>query len=367
MKIAWLTHRDILNPRAGGAEIAVHRLSLEQMAQGHEVEWFTSKFPGAKDSEQIDGIKVHRVSSEKLLNWYLLLFRRREISEFNIVIESLCKVPFFWPAQPGQKRLAYTTHLFGTAIFAETNPLVGTYVYALEKLIPRFYQDHFFAAISPSTKDDLIERGIATEKIVVAPCGITLEHAPPHLDSPPRESTPLLVHVGRLKKYKGLEFPLRALSILAPKYPELKLVILGGGDDRPRLESEVKRLRLDKNVVFKGFVSEQEKIQWLQRAWAILYPSIKEGQGLSILEAAAFQTPTISSHSPGLRDFIQHQKTGLLVKHNEPDQWAAAIESLLNSPQRAEEMGKNSKDFCQQFSWKNSSKSIMDMLESNPA
>lgn len=363
MKIAWLTHRDIRNPRAGGAEIAVHRLSLEQIAQGHEVEWFTSRFLGAKDYEEIDGIKVHRVSSENLLNWYLLFFRRGEINQSDIVIESLCKVPFFWSADKGRKVMAYTTHLFGKAIFKETNPLVGGYVYFLEKLIPLFYQKHFFAAISPSTKDDLVSRGIHPEKIAVAPCGITLEENVLSSTPEKKSDSPLLMYVGRLKKYKGLEFVLRALPRLAEKYPGIKLAILGDGDDRPRLENEIQTLGIQNQVHFEGFVSEEQKVRMLQKAWAMVYPSIKEGQGLSILEAAAFQTPTIASHSPGLRDFILDGKTGLLVEHDQPVLWQQAIEKMIESESLRQRTGAHAQEFCKQFSWKNSSETIMNLLQ----
>jgi len=364
MKIAWLTHRDIKNPRAGGAEIAVHRLSLEQIAQGHEVSWFTSKFPGAEKTEVIDGIKVNRVSSENLLNWYLLVFFRKIMRPFDIVIESLCKVPFFWRGHKSQKVMAYTTHLFGKAIFDETNPLAGSYVYFLEKLIPFFYQKHLFAAISPSTKDDLISRGIPSSRIVVAPCGINLKVVPGILNAETRSKTPLIIYVGRLKKYKGLEYVLRSLPPIIKKTPEFQLMILGDGDDRSRLEEEARNLGIQNHVLFTGYVSEEEKIKWLQQAWVMVYPSVKEGQGLSILEAAVFQTPTIASHSPGLRDFILNGKTGLLVGHTQPETWATAIEETINNASLRQIMGKNAQEFCQQFSWRKSSETVMNVLQS---
>ena len=70
---------------------------------------------------------------------------------------------------------------------------------------------------------------------------------------------------------------------------------------------------------FHGFVSEAEKIELLRRAWANLFPSPKEGWGITVVEAAACGTPSIASDSPGLRDSVRHGETGYLVPHGDVD------------------------------------------------
>ena len=68
---------------------------------------------------------------------------------------------------------------------------------------------------------------------------------------------------------------------------------------------------------FHGFVSEEEKLALLRRTWANLFPSPKEGWGITVMEAAACGTPSLASDSPGLRDSVRDGETGYLVPHGD--------------------------------------------------
>src|SRR5204863_6777869 len=70
-------------------------------------------------------------------------------------------------------------------------------------------------------------------------------------------------------------------------------------------------------VRFLGFVAEEEKRRRLRRAWALLFPSPKEGWGISNVEAAACGTPALASDSPGLRESVRDGETGFLVTHGD--------------------------------------------------
>src|SRR5439155_709272 len=202
--------------------------------------------------------------------------------------------------------------LFGTTAFAEASWPIATVVWAAERLIPRVYRRAAFHAISDSTRDDLVRRGILRERIEVIYPGVDAAWYSPD-PATPRADDPTFLYVGRLKRYKGVETAVQALGLARQARPDVTLEIAGQGDDRARLERLVRALGLGAAVRFLGFVPEEEKRRLLRRAWAVVFPSPKEGWGISNVEAAACGTPAIASDSPGLRESVRHGETGFLV------------------------------------------------------
>src|SRR5262249_50036441 len=154
------------------------------------------------------------------------------------------------------------------------------------------------------------------ERIVVIHPGVdSVRFAPdPALD---RTEPASFLYVGRLRRYKGVEFAISALAVARQTRPELSLDIAGAGDDRRRLEELTSSLGQQGAVRFHGFVDEAAKLRLLRRTWANVFPSPKEGWGITVMEAAAAGTPSIASDSPGLRDSVARDVTGFLVPHGE--------------------------------------------------
>src|SRR5262249_54247153 len=110
-----------------------------------------------------------------------------------------------------------------------------------------------------------------------------------------RASDPTFLYVGRLKRYKQVDVAIRALSRVREHYPRARLQVAGSGDDRPRLERVAAQAGLADAVEFLGFVAEQQKLELYRRAWAVVLPSLKEGWGITNVEAAACGTPAIAA------------------------------------------------------------------------
>jgi glycosyltransferase involved in cell wall biosynthesis len=104
-------------------------------------------------------------------------------------------------------------------------------------------------------------------------------------------------------------------------------------------------------VRFLGFISEEEKVALLQRAWAVVLASVKEGWGITNLEAAACATPAVASNSPGLRESVRDGETGFLVPHGDVDAMADALGKLASSPELVERLGLRGRAFAVGFSW----------------
>jgi glycosyltransferase involved in cell wall biosynthesis len=159
------------------------------------------------------------------------------------------------------------------------------------------------------------------------------------------------LYVGRLKRYKGVELALRALASVRARGLAARLEIAGTGDHRRALEALAGELGLAGAVTFHGFVTEAQKLGLLRRAWANVFPSPKEGWGITVVEAAACGTPSLASDSPGLRDSVRHGRTGFLVPHGDVAALAARMLELATSAALVGELGGEARRFAEGLTW----------------
>jgi glycosyltransferase involved in cell wall biosynthesis len=148
-----------------------------------------------------------------------------------------------------------------------------------------------------------------------------------------------------------VEYAVRALARAHAARPDLALDIAGNGDYRIDLERLVRELGLDGSVRFHGFVAEQEKLRLLRSTWANIFPSPKEGWGITVVEAAACGTPSIASDSPGLRDSVRDGRTGYLVPHGDVEALATRMLELAESPEQVATLGRQARAHAETLSW----------------
>jgi glycosyltransferase involved in cell wall biosynthesis len=143
----------------------------------------------------------------------------------------------------------------------------------------------------------------------------------------------------------------------------VELAIAGQGDDRPRLERLTAELGLTDAVRFLGFVSEDEKRTLLRRSWATVFPSPKEGWGITNVEAAACGTPAVASDSPGLRESVRHEETGLLVPGDDPAALADALQRLARDAALVARLGRGGRAFAESLSWQRAATQTAEQLD----
>jgi glycosyltransferase involved in cell wall biosynthesis len=344
--------QDRLNPQAGGAEAHLHEIFGRLAARGHQVTLLVSGWPGAAQREVVDGLDVHRVGGRYTYNllaprYYRKVFRDRPL---DVVIEDLNKVPLFTPWWVGRPLVLLVHHLFGETAFQEAPWPIAAATWLLERPIGRVYRDLPVEAVSRSTAEDLITRGIAADRIAVIPNGVDLDfYHPDPLE--PRYTAPTLLYLGRLKRYKRVDLILRALARLRGTGVEARLIIAGQGDAAPALRQLCSDLGLSDLVEMPGFVSEEAKRQYFRKAWVHLLTSPKEGWGITNLEAAACGTPTVASDSPGLRDSVVDGTTGFLVPHGDLDALTERLRQLIEDPALRARLGIQARAFAERFSW----------------
>lgn len=340
MNLLVVNWQDVRNPHAGGAEIHLFELLTRLAARGHRVRLVCSGFPGGAALELVDGIEVHRTGDRHsfALRGRGAVRRAIRAERPDVVIDDINKLPLFVASLTDRPVYAIVPHLFGTTAFREVSWPMAVVVWTAERLIPWAYRRAWFHAISESTRDDLVSRGIPRERIAVVHPGVDAkQYAPdPNLR---RFEPPRFVYIGRLKRYKGVDLLLRGLALARRKRPDLELEIAGSGDDRPRLERLAAELGLGTSVRFLGFVDEVTKLSLLRRAVANVFPSPKEGWGITVMEAAACGTPSLASDSPGLRDSVRDGHTGLLVPHGDPEALAHAMLRLAGDRELVDRLG----------------------------
>jgi glycosyltransferase involved in cell wall biosynthesis len=148
--------------------------------------------------------------------------------------------------------------------------------------------------------------------------------------------------------YKGHDVVLRALPSVVGKIPNLTYIMVGGGDDRPRLEGLAQELGLTKHVVFTGEVADSELAALYHRSEVFLLPARTvidkynpkgEGFGIVFVEAMAFGKPVIGPNYGAPAEIIRQGQHGLLVDPEDSAAIAEALVDLLTNPARAREMG----------------------------
>jgi glycosyltransferase involved in cell wall biosynthesis len=349
MRLLLVNWQDRTNPQAGGAEIHLHEIFGRIAARGHEVALLCSGWPGCEPRATIDGIEIHRVGTRYTFQFHARRYYERELlgRGFQLLVEDINKVPLNTPRWPGARVVALIPHLFGATVFQEAPIAVAAAVWLAERPLPRVYRGCPFEAISQSTADDLVGRGIRPELIQVIYPGIDSQHYTPAPGT--RAERPVFSYLGRLKKYKGVDIVVRAFAQAA--LPEATLEIAGAGDYREALERLARSLDLGQRVRFLGRISEDEKLALLRRSWALAFASPKEGWGITNLEAAACATPVIASNSPGIRESVRDGETGMLVPHGDVEAFAGAFRRLATSPSLVERLGAAARPFAESFTW----------------
>jgi glycosyltransferase involved in cell wall biosynthesis len=361
VRLLVLNWQDHENPRAGGAELHLREIFTRLVGRGHGVDLLCSAWETAPQRANLGGIEVHRIGNR---NTYPFLARRYfernlRANNYDVVIEDLNKVPLYTPLWGVPKLVALVHHLFGATVFREAPAPLAAAVWLSERPLGALYKKVPFEAVSVSTADDLVARGIPRHAIRVIYNGVDSSSLTPNPVE--RSEKPLFVYLGRLKKYKRVDVVIRAFAEL--NVPEATLEIAGTGDYRARLEGLVNSLGLSDRVKFLGFISEEAKLHLLRRAWASTLASPKEGWGISNLEAAACATPVIAANSPGIRESVVDGKTGFLVPPDDSSAMAAAMRGVVESRDLVDVLGAAGRRFAETFTWERAANDTMSHLE----
>jgi glycosyltransferase involved in cell wall biosynthesis len=355
--------RDPGHPEAGGAELHLEEILLEAVRRGLRVTWLASGFPGGTPESAHRGMRIVRRGNWWNFNLVVPGVMRREFASPppDLVVEDVNKVPCLTPWWTSAPVAVIVPHLFGATAFREAPLPVALWVVALEALVPLVYRRSRFVVISESTRDDLARRGIPPAHIGVVHCG--LDHGRYRPDAAAGKSPrPTIVYIGRLRRYKGVDWVFRALPEVVRRVPDARLVVIGDGPHRGELKLAAARLGLANAVEFRGFLPPEEKVRILREAWVLVQPSPKEGWGLTVIEAGACGTAVVAADSPGLRDSVRRDVTGLLVTYGDEARLADALARVLEDAPLRERLASAGLEWASRFGWPECARASLDRL-----
>lgn len=362
-RLLAVNFRDPHHPEAGGAELHLEEILLEAVRRGWDVTWLATGFRGGTREQEHRGMRIVRRG-----DWYDFNLRLPGIlaAEFSnpapdLVVEDINKVPCFTPWWTKAPVAAIVPHLFGTTAFREAPAPLAAYVQVLEAGIPLAYRRSPFLVISESTRDDLVKRGIPPSRITVVHCG--LDHDTYRVDPAVKKSPrPTVLYIGRLRRYKGVDWVMRAWPAVRKSVPDARLVVIGDGPHRAALERAAERDHDDGSVEFLGFRGRDEKVRHLREAWTLVQPSPKEGWGLTVVEAGASGTAVVAADSPGLRDSVRRDETGLLVPYGDDAALAAALSRVLTDLSLRDRLAAAGEKWAARFTWPDCAARSFDVL-----
>ena len=360
--ILALSWRDIRSPKMGGAETHTHEMLRRVDHEKYRVIHFAPMYPGLLEEENIDGVNYLRKGSIFSVIWYAMIYYKKNAKNIDFVIEQCNTHRFFtrfWV--PAKKRIFYIHQLTREIWNIEMHGIFATIGRKLENPMLRLQNNDYAITVSDSTKSELIEQGFQPEKIfIVNPAIHTRLWTQEEWFE--KDENPTFVYVGRYARYKGIDVAIEALGIVKREHTKAKLWIIGK-ENKEYVEDVLKplcsKLHLEighdeyADVVLCGFVSEEKKLELQSRALALLFPSIREGWGLIITEAAMVGTPSIVFDAPGSRDAVNFGEAGYLCSKNDAGHLAEYMENCIENPEEYEKVRKAAYEFSSQFTWDN--------------
>jgi glycosyltransferase involved in cell wall biosynthesis len=363
LRVAVLSWRDSTHPEGGGAERYLERIASDLAADGCQVTVYCARHRQAPATDHRLGVRFRfgggrfGVYPAALLRLWLARWSRR--NRPDVVLDVHNGVPFFARLVAGCPVVVLVHHVHREqwrVVFGRRLAAIGWWLES--RVSPRLHRGCQYIAVSTVTRRELIELGVRPDDVAVVHNGGT---EPPRGTPVPRDPAPSLVVLGRLVPHKRVEHAMDVVAALRAELPGLTLRVIGEGWWRQQLERHAQALGIEQLVRFEGFVPEARKEELLARSWLMLAPSVKEGWGLMVMDAAAHAVPSIAyEDAGGLSESIVHGSSGLLVQDRA--ELIAATRRLLNDHELRTSLGRSARVAATRYSWRTASTSVLQLL-----
>ena len=342
----------------GGAQRNTMMCASEQARRGHQVTLVTGPEAGPEGSLLEEAARdpyrlvvlpdlVRDPSPGKDLRAFLALWRLLGSEPFDVVHTHTSKAGILgrWAARlRGIPAIIHTPHghvfhgyfsSWRTRIFREAERATARVTHRLVALTEGDLRDHLEEGIAPP------------ERFAIIPSGVPLErYRRPAGGRPPGPLT--LGFLARLVEVKGPRDLVEAMALLAPAFPQARLVLIGDGPMRQELEGRVRDLALQDRVSFLGRLEDPAPI--LHGFDVFVLPSHNEGMGRAAVEAMAAGLPVVATRVGGLPDVVADGTTGLLVPPRDPEKLAGALARLLGDEALRDRFGEAGRLRAEEFS-----------------
>ena len=342
-------------PDIGGIQNLMEGLSNALLNHG-PVKIFADSFEKSEEYDQNSKLNIQRISGFKIFKKYR---KANLVKEF--INNNNLRAAFFdhWKSIENiDSSILNKTKSFCLIHSKEINHVVGSSLH--KRMINALIKADHIIANSKFTKNLAVKLGLNSEKIkIINPgCNYPIEiknESKNFAKTVYGDAFPKLITISRLDGRKSHQNILMTIKNLLPKFPKLKYISIGDGDEKNNLEKLKQELGLDKEVSFIFKSNEQEKVALLEQSDLFIMPSVVykksiEGFGITFIEAASYGKASIGGIFGGEADAIQENITGYLCDGNDLN---SLYETLLKSfnDDNYKELGKNALEFSKKFRW----------------
>jgi glycosyltransferase involved in cell wall biosynthesis len=346
--VLFVNWRDTKHPEGGGSERYVERMAEGLARRGYRVTVQCAAHVNGPSDEVIDGVRFRRRGGRFGVYLFAMLavLRLRP----DVVVDVQAGMPFFSRLVARCPVLVLVHHVHREQWSAVVGPVLGRIGWWIEsRIAPLLYRGCRYLTVSDETRRELAGLGVATSRTAVVRNG---------LDEPPpvraeRDKDPTLVVVGRVVPHKRVEHAVDVVARLAHRWPKLRLEVVGHGWWLDNLRKHIEERDVADRVTLHGFVDEQDKHEILARSWVHLCPSVKEGWGIVIMEAAVHGVPSVAyRRAGGVAESIVDNETGLLAEDFED--LTGHVDQLLADDELRTAMADAGRERAGTFAWENS-------------
>ena len=351
-------------PEIGGMQNLMEGLSNALLNHG-PVKVFAESQGESKNYDQNSKLSIERVSGFKIFRKYRKANLVKEFLSSNEV-----RASFFdhWKSiENVEKNLLSRTKSFCLIHSKEINHPVGSSLN--KRVLNALAKADQVVANSKFTKEFAMKLGIKNVTVINPGCNYPIpinEKAKEFAKSIYGNSSPRLITVSRLDGRKSHQNILMTVKNLLPKFPNLKYVSIGDGDEKKNLLKLRKELSLENNVELLFKSTEQEKVALLEQSNVFVMPSViykksVEGFGITYIEAASYGKPSIGGIYGGEGDAIKSGQTGYLCNGNDLNAiYDTLLKTLINDHYL--ELGANALEFSKDFNWEKIVKKYISLI-----
>lgn len=348
LEVAFLSWRDTRNPEGGGAERALEEVARGLVERGARATIFCAAHPGAPEEEVRDGVRyVRRGSKLSVYARGMMALAGGRLGHPDLVVDVQNGIPFFTRAVTRKPIVVLVHHVHREqwpVVYPGTMGKVGWWIE--RRLAPRLYASQQYVTGSEATRGELVQLGVDPERIAIVHYGI--ERTEPR--GLPKAAEPRICVVGRLVPHKRIEHAIDAALSLRADFPTLKVTVVGSGWWEAQLREYAEARRATGLVEFLGQVDDTQRQAIYEQSWVLALPSLKEGWGLVVGEAAMAGTPAVAYASAGgTRESIVDGVTGLLV--DDYPGFVAALRRLLADADERARLGEGARRLGGRFTW----------------
>ena len=359
LRVVILNWRDLRHPEGGGSERYAQTIAAGLVARGHEVTFWCADHGDAPRDEVVDGVRyVRRGTRATVYPRALAALVTGHRGRPDVVVDVSNGVPFFSPLVRRGPVVGVVHHVHREQWPVVMPGPVARAGWFLESVVaPRVYRRRPVVAVSWTTRRELVELGYDESVTVVHNGTQGPERAPTHAPA----AEPTLCVLGRIVPHKRVDHALETVRRLRHVHPGLRLLVVGTGWDEERVQDRARELGVADVVRFTGFVDEDTKHRLLASSWVHLCPSLKEGWGLAVMEAAWHGVPTVAYHGAGgLSESVVDGRTGTLV--DGLDALVAATDRLLTDHAERARLAAAARRHARDYTWEHTVEAFEQVL-----